>query len=182
LIFEKELHEIYAEFFKNIGENLAKQFEINFDTLHEDIAISIKEVKAKVPNIKFVVASKKSDETLRNFKKATATSREEAMAASKAKAKDIIKKYFGSGIIKILPKDVAFTISVKNFLTMSGGEVESLAGDIGAALPGNPSLYNEITGASRELPGALEWKGYLDLTDDKQFATAMKYASAKKSK
>ena len=46
----------------------------------------------------------------------------------------------------------------------------------------NPSAYtSDFANGFGRMPGALDWKGSLDLTDEKQFQLAMDYATSKKS-
>jgi len=173
--FNYTFNEIIAETFKNIGSEIAKQFKINVDTLHEDIALSKKDIKLKVPTLKLVTNNKLADEMIRDHALSQATSSAEAQVARTLKAKKVIDKYFGSRIFK-MSEDVKFTISVKKFLTMTGISIETAQGRI-SALPGNPA---DFAAGIDMMPGAMEWKGYLDLTDEKQFKTAMKYATATK--
>ena len=71
-----------------------------------------------------------------------------------------------------------FVIETKHILTITGINATNEKDELIPMFPASPSDFANGFG---RMPGALDWKGSLDLTDEKQFQLAMDYATSKKS-
>lgn len=149
-----QFNDVVGEIFKSIGEQMKAKFNVNPDTLYADISLTKIEVTAKAPTIKLEIDS-----------------RQPARAKQMIKSKLPKTSFPMGGTAKL-------TMSVKNLLTLTGATADNTNGDHITVFPGNPADWSSGRG---EMPGALNWKGSLDLTDDTQYQVAMDYATAKKS-
>lgn len=66
------------------------------------------------------------------------------------------------------------SIPIQKFLTIPGISRDIGNGKKTDVFPGNPADYVNGQG---EMPGALNWKGYLDVSNEEQFAKALKYST-----
>ena len=152
-----EFHEVIGEVFRVIGTDVKNQFIINPDTLHEDIALTVLNVMATAPIVK-IELDKRLPGKLRELVKAKLKKSSFPMA----------------GKTKII-------LPIKDLLTVTGinykQDKENGESEIITVFPGNPADWTKGIGT---LPGALSWKGSLDINDDKQFNIALDYATAKK--
>lgn len=149
-----KFEEVIAEIFSIIGNQLKTQFVVNPETLYADISMTKIPVTIKAPTIKLIIDPRQT-----------------------TRAKEVIKSkipktsYSMGGTGK-------FMIETKHILTITGINATNEKDELIPMFPASPSDFANGFG---RMPGALDWKGSLDLTDEKQFQLAMDYATSKKS-
>lgn len=168
LVLNSSFNQVIGDEMEKIGKQLGSSFEINPDTIADDI--SLKSFDVKVGNsIKMEIDfSSKLASTPKRFHQKEADRIGTVLKSEIDPDIKVNKNGTATWTIKIDP--ITAKIPVKKWLTITGINVGE-AGDK-QAFPAGNDVTREVW--------SMNWKGSLDLNDPKQYNTALEYATIKK--